>query len=926
MNKACEFLWYDKPAPYWEGALPLGDGFLGAMVFGGEEEERIALNESSIWSGTGKQRNANPDWRTQLETARKLIHERRFTEAQEFISNEMTCGDSASYLPAGDLFLRFGEIGTNGGFYTRSLDLSSARTEVSQRRLLPDGSSALFRRTAFVSNPDRVFALRIEQSTDIPFVLDVSFASPNRGTCKTPSPQELLFEGYTPFHNRYNELTWQDESGKSGSVFTLALRIVPHGRFSTEPTTDGTLRLRLQRGADLFLAIATDTSDTAVQTQDFTASRATATARVEAAAQKGFDRLSQRHTDDYQALYNRSRFRIDGTSEDLLPTDTRLLAGDTSETERTFSPALAALLYNFGRYLLISSSRAGSRPINLQGLWNDSFHPAWGCNLTTNINTEMNYWPAEPTALPECVEPLFDFLRSLVPYGRDTARRLYGAPGWCLHHNSDIWQFTEPASGNATHKIWPLAAGWLCRQIAERYRFGGDRAILARDFDILLEAAQFLYAFLVESDGFKTTCPSISPENRFVDPATENGVASTSGALMDLSIIRETLESSLEMGAVLKRDAEPWAASFRETLSRLPPPKIGSDGRLLEWNEEFREWEQRHRHVSHLYGVYPAAEWTPEKDTAFFDAARLSLHARGDFSTGWAMGWRTALHVRFGDPDRALRSLGGLLHMREPTRDGCNGKGGIYMNLFDAHPPFQIDGNFGVTAAIGEMFVQSHRRTPDGTIKVVLFGAFPRSWEQGAISGLRTHGGLSIDLDWSQRSFHAHIAATRAGEFVFLLPDGSEKSLSFRPGEETDLTGSFSGTPPQRLEVVAAKIVRNDGRMLLCRRPAGKHHGGLWEFPGGKLQPGETTRQAIVRECREELAITLEAGAICADATETTGARTLHLMLLECRIADGTPTALEHSGLQWLNAEEAAELPLCPLDRVLLNRIISRRD
>lgn len=919
MNKACEYLWYDKPAPYWEGALPLGDGFLGAMVFGGEEEERIALNESSVWSGVGKRRNASPDWRTQLETARTLIRKRRFTEAHEFISTKMTCGDSASYLPAGDIFLRFGDIGTPAGDYTRSLDLACARADVSQRRLLPDGSFSLFRRTAFVSNPDRILALRIEQESDAPFVLEVRFASPNRGACTTPSSRELLFEGYAPFHNRYDELIWQDESGKSGSVFALALRIVPHGGdASAEPTAAGTIRLRLRKGADLFLAIAADTGDSALRTQDCTNCRATATARVQAAAKTGFERLLQRHTADYRALYDRSRFLIGETPEDLLPTDRRLLAGDIPGTERAFAPSLAALLFNFARYLLISSSRAGSRPVNLQGLWNDSFHPAWGCNLTTNINTEMNYWPAEQLGLPECVEPLFDFLRDLMPAGRDTARRLYGASGWCLHHNSDIWHFTEPASGNATHKIWPLAAGWLCRHIADRYRFGADATILARDFDILLEAAQFLQDYLVESDGFKTTCPSISPENRFVDPHTGAGVASSSGSQMDLSIIRETLESALEMGAVLKRDTEPWADAFRETLRRLPPPKIGSDGRLLEWNEEFREWEQLHRHVSHLYGIYPAAEWTPEKNPECFEAARLSLNARGDFSTGWAMGWRTALHVRFGDDERALRSLGGLLHLREPAR---NGEGGIYMNLFDAHPPFQIDGNFGIAAAIGEMFVQSHRRTPEGAVKLVLFGAFPRTWQKCSVSGLRTHGGLTVDLDWTADSFHARISAARAAEIVMLLPDGSEMPRSFRAGETIDLHGHFPEIPPRRLEVVAAKIVRKDGRMLFCRRPAGKHHAGLWEFPGGKLQPGETTRQAIVRECQEELAVTLEANAICADATETDGTRTLHLMLLDCRIADGTPTALEHSALQWLNADEAATLPLCPLDRILLSRI-----
>ena len=662
MNSVCEQLWYDQPAPYWEAALPVGNGFLGAMVFGGTDEECLALNEGTLWSGRGKDIHVDPDWRTHVEHVRQLLAERRFTEADDFVTNRMPCGDNASYMPAGNLRLRFRRLGEPAGGYFRNLDFTKALAEVRQCHApATDAAPQTFRRTFLASWPDRILACRITREGDAPFELEASFDSPMHGSAAVPEPGTLLFHGYAPFHCRYGQTIWQNEAGESGPVYTVAVRLVPQGTCTALPSeTPGTTRLRVTGSVDLFIAIETDLSDAAMAAQDFALCHAAATARAQAAAQKGFDAILRDHLADYEPLYARSRLVLAARPGDEAPTDVRLAAAEAAgQSENVFSPTLGALLYNYGRYLLIACSRPGGQVANLQGLWNDSPTPIWGCNLTTNINTEMNYWHAELTGLPECAEPLFDFIEELSKPGADTARTLYGLPGWCTHHNSDVWRFTGPASGDACHKFWPVCAGWLCRHLAEHYRFGGDKTALRKHFDTMLGAAQFLSAFLVEKDGFCTTSPSTSPENSFVDPATGKRAAVAVGTQMDLSIIRDLFESLLECGAALGRDGEPWADTLRAQLARLAPPRIGADGRLLEFGEEFPEWEKTHRHLSHLYGVYPAAEFTPERQPECFEAARRSLDGRGDLSTGWAMGWRAALHVRFAQPARAMRTLGG---------------------------------------------------------------------------------------------------------------------------------------------------------------------------------------------------------------------------------------------------------------------------
>ena len=921
MNSVCEQLWYDQPAPYWEAALPVGNGFLGAMVFGGTDEECLALNEGTLWSGRGKDIHIDPDWRTHVEHVRQLLAERRFTEADDFVTNRMPCGDNASYMPAGNLRLRFRRLGEPAGGYFRNLDFTKALAEVRQCHApATDAAPQTFRRTFLASWPDRILACRITREGDAPFELEASFDSPMHGSAAVPEPGTLLFHGYAPFHCRYGQTIWQNEAGESGPVYTVAVRLVPQGTCTSLPAdTPGTTRLRVTGSVDLFIAIETDLSDAAMAAQDFAPCHAAATARAQAAAQKGFDAILRDHLADYEPLYARSRLVLAARPGDEAPTDVRLAAAEAAgQSENVFSPTLGALLYNYGRYLLIACSRPGGQVANLQGLWNDSPTPIWGCNLTTNINTEMNYWHAELTGLPECAEPLFGFIEELSQPGADTARTLYGLPGWCTHHNSDVWRFTGPASGDACHKFWPVCAGWLCRHLAEHYRFGGDKTALRKHFDTMLGAAQFLSAFLVEKDGFCTTSPSTSPENSFVDPATGKRAAVAVGTQMDLSIIRDLFESLLECGAALGRDGEPWADTLRAQLARLAPPRIGADGRLLEFGEEFPEWEKTHRHLSHLYGVYPAAEFTPERQPECFEAARRSLDGRGDLSTGWAMGWRAALHVRFAQPARAMRTLGGLLHLLEPGDRSTQGPGGVYRNLFDAHPPFQIDGNFGAAAAIAEMFVQSHRKDAQGRTKVALFPARPAAWRRGSVGGLRTRGGLTVDLSWGAGRYEARLAAARPGTFVLLAPGQAEQAVAFRAGETRTLKGALDGEEVRVLEVVAARIEDDAGRVLLCQRPATKRHGSLWEFPGGKIEPGETPEAALRRECREELAVDLTVGEERAAVWTDEPGLSIHLRLFSAHIAAGTLTAREHADLRWLEPGEPLALPLCPADALLL--------
>lgn len=785
-----ETLLFDSEAACWEAALPLGNGRLGAMVFGGAVNDRVALNEDTLWSGRPAAPGdldaaCAPDFPARLAEVRALLRARRFAAATALANASLTGrADSASYVPAGELRLRFFLPGAASD-YARALDLDRA---MATTRLRAGGVA--FAREALVSCPAQTFVYRLTADAPGAISFDAAFSAPAPGAVGEEEGA-IVLDAACPWHDRNGEVRWAGPHGETGTPYRLAARVVAQGGACA--VADGKISVRGADEALLLIAVRSGFRDWRSAPEAGLA-RASALADLRQAAGQSWEALRDAHLRDYQALYRRSVLRLPARPGDNAVLARRLAAaaraGDSGDGAG-FSPALAALLYNFGRYLLISCSRPGTQAANLQGIWNDDLRAPWGCNYTTNINLEMNYWPAESVNLPECAEPLFAFVREAAASGAATARRLYGARGWCLHHNSDLWRFSTPATGLCRWACWPVAGGWLCRHLLDHYRYGGDKNFLAAVAPLVRGAAEFFLDFLVEENGELTTSPATSPENSFRDPETGEECGVATGSLMDLSIVRETLEGVLECDAALG-GGDALAEKARAALARLRRPRVGPDGRLLEYGEDFAEVEPQHRHLSHLYGVYPASEFTPERGAGFYAAARAALERRGDRSTGWAMGWRAALWARFRDGARACKVIGNLLRPVAPGDRQPGGEGGVYPNLFDAHPPFQIDGNLGVAAAIAEMFLQSHRRAPDGAVLVDCFPALPPNWESGEIVGLRAQGGLTLDLAWGGGVFTARAHASLPGRFRFAFPGGA-LDLTAQAGETFALRADGSG-------------------------------------------------------------------------------------------------------------------------------------